>query len=95
MVQPRWRDFRRNSNFHFQTQDDDNHMIPYTQLDRQGSKTAIDWDCFIRGLKEIGYEGDLSFETFRGIGMLPRAVRKEGFSLISAIGRYMREEIQG
>ena len=73
---------------------EDNHMIPYTQLDRQGSKTSVDWDGFLRGLKEIGYEGDLSFETFRGIGMLPRAVRKEGFSLVSAIGRYMREEIQ-
>lgn len=72
---------------------DDNHMIPYTQLDRQGNKTAINWDNFIRGLKEIGYEGALSFETFRGLGMLPTECRKEGLQLISSIGRYFRKQI--
>lgn len=72
---------------------DDNHMIPYTQLDRQGNKTAINWENFIRGLKEIGYEGDLSFETFRGYGILPKECEKEGLQLICSIGRYFRKRI--
>lgn len=73
---------------------DDNHMIPYTQLDREGKHPAINWENFIKGLKEIGYKGVLSFETFRGVGMLPEKIRKEGFRLISSIGRYFSDRIE-
>ena len=68
----------------------DSHMIPYTQVDRTGRRLSINWEHFIRGLKEIGYEGALSFETFRAVGVLPRELRSDGLKFIAAIGRYFR-----
>ena len=68
----------------------DSHMIPYTQMDRTGRRLSINWEHFIRGLKEIGYEGALSFETFRAIDMLPEEIQEDGLRFIVAIGRYFR-----
>lgn len=73
---------------------DDFHMIPYTQLDRGCKKTSINWDEFLRALKEIGYKGDLNFETHKGIKMLPEEVRQDGIRLICSIGRYFRKKLE-
>ena len=67
----------------------DSHLIPCTQWYPGG----VDWDSFIRGLKEIGYRGPLAFETFRGINLLPEDVHEEGLKLVSAIGRSFRRRI--
>ena len=72
----------------------DAHMIPYSQRVMKGSGSAIDWEGFLRGLKEIGYEGPLSFETFRATDQMPDEVLTEVLRLISALGRYFRKEIQ-
>ena len=72
----------------------DAHMLPYSQRDVTGTRTVINWDAFLLGLKEIGYEGSLAFEIFRGIDALPAEVRKEGLCLASAIGRYFRDQIE-
>lgn len=71
----------------------DSHMIPFSQRDKTGYRSTIDWSKFIRGLKEIGYEGPLAFETFLGIAALPEACRPEGLKLVSSIGRHFRQEI--
>jgi len=71
----------------------DSHMIPYTQMDRRGKRLRIDWEKMIRGLKEIGYEGPLCFESAHGVEVLPEEARTEGFRLVSAIGRYFRKRI--
>lgn len=71
----------------------DNHMIPYTQLDIENKKPGINWDEFLRGLKEVGYQGDLCFETHKGFRMLPEEVRQDGVRLISSIGRYFRKRL--
>lgn len=68
----------------------DAHMIPYTQKSLKGNGAAVDWDGFLKALKEIGYKGPLSFETFRVTDQMPEKVRKEVLQLISAIGRYFR-----
>lgn len=72
----------------------DSHMIPFTQLDRRGKRLRIDWEKCIRGLKEIKYEGPISFETFRGVEILPQELRKDAFKFISAIGRYLRQRLE-
>lgn len=71
----------------------DSHMIPYTQMDKRGKRLRIDWEKFIRGLKEIGYEGPLNFECAHGVEVLPEELREEGFRFMSAIGRYFRKRI--
>ena len=72
----------------------DAHMIPFTQLDRRGKRLQIDWEMFIKGLKESGYEGPISFETFRGLGFVPPELQKDGLKFISAIGRYLIHRLQ-
>lgn len=67
----------------------DAHLIPYTQKVSGG----VNWDGFIEGLIDIGYQGTLSFETFNGIDRLPEEVRVEGLKLVSAIGRSFQKRI--
>ncbi len=74
--------------------DCDDHMLPYTQADAYGRVSAINWEEFIRALKEIKYEGCLSFEIFRGIDAFPPELRTEGLRLASSIGRYFRKRIE-
>ena len=64
----------------------DQHTIPYACLS-VGSTPTCDWDGFVDGLKDIGYTGVLSFETFRIYHVLPASVIPEALRLISAIGR--------
>ena len=73
----------------------DMHTLPYTQTtDMWGTSLATDWDGFLEGLREIGYEGNLSFETFRTTQLFPKAVEKELLTLVVAIGRYFRSRIE-
>lgn len=73
----------------------DKHMIPYTQgTGIWANELATDWEGFLAGLRDIGYEGNLSFETFKGIKHLPKEVEKEALSLLTAIGRYFRSRIE-
>ena len=72
----------------------DKHLIPYTQtVDLWGDKLGTDWEGFLAGLRDIGYEGALSFETFRASKHFPKEVWGEMLSLVSALGRYFRGRI--
>ncbi len=73
----------------------DLHMMPYTYTKNWGKDQICDWEGFINGLKESGYEGELSFETFRVLGAFPRDIWPEALKLISATGRYWVKRIQG
>lgn len=71
---------------------DDLHMIPYTSKKNSGG--TFDWECFIEGLREIEYEGNLSFECGNGqLVLLPPPCRADAMKLISSIGRYFRSRI--
>lgn len=69
----------------------DAHLTPYTQMDASMKSVTMDWERFLKGLKEIGYEGSLCFETFRVINFVPEKLRKDYLILISAVGKYFRE----
>lgn len=71
----------------------DSHMVPYTQRVMKGMGAAVDWDGFIKGLKEIGYEGPLSFETFRVLDQMPEDVHGEVLRLIAGIGTYFKKSL--
>ena len=72
---------------------EDTHMIPYTQLNNCETDTAIDWERFIKALREIEFRGSLSFEIKSGLELLPEECRKEGMQLVSSIGKYFRKRI--
>lgn len=73
----------------------DMHLMPYTQTTGTwNQRLATDWEGFIGGLRDIGYEGNLSFETYMTTHSFPKEVEKEMLSLITAIGRYFRGRIE-
>lgn len=65
----------------------DDHMFPYMGI--------TDWDRFCAGLKAIGYDRPLSFETFHAMEVADKAVWPEMLVLLSAIGRRFAAKIEG
>ncbi len=63
----------------------DLHMIPYSYL-KNSKNHMIDWNGFIAGLREIGYKGNLCFETFRVMQMFPKDTHPQLLDLLHAIG---------
>lgn len=60
----------------------DDHITPYLGI--------VNWKRFIKGLKEIGYKGNLNFETSSGVKAYPKELITDVLKLISATGRYFR-----
>lgn len=73
---------------HDNTQEDDSHLMPYSG--------TIFWSDFTAALREVGYSGDLSFETYRQYipERLPAALVPGFLRLNCEIGEYFRSEIQ-
>lgn len=62
----------------------DRHTIPFQAL--------IDWDGFIRGLKEIGYNGVMSLETRIG-AKTPQPMKEELERALAELARYFADTI--
>lgn len=74
---------------------DDLHMMPYTQVRYRGKcALSIDWEGMIAGLRDIGYDGTLAFETFRTLEILPRELWNSGLRSIADIGHYFKARIE-
>lgn len=68
----------------------DQHLAPLTG--------TLDWENFITSMKEIGYDGDLSFETFNQTNLamnLDIELVYPWMNLIYATGDYFRRRITG
>ncbi len=72
---------------------DDLHMIPYSYL-TNGKTHVCDWNRFIEGIKEIGFEGTLAFETFRIFSAYPKPAHTSALKLIADIGHYWVDLIE-
>lgn len=72
----------------------DLHAIPFTQQHPNSADPALLWEAFIRGLRESGYEGPLSFETVLGEAVMPHPIREDALKLIRAIGGYFRSRME-
>lgn len=71
----------------------DLHTLPYTFM-RSWSGLSTDWDGFLRGLKDIGYKGVLSFETGRCMSGFPRELHPAVLQLTADIGKYFSKRIE-
>lgn len=69
----------------------DLHQMPYTFGNK--SIEGQDWDMFYKGLKDIGFDGTLSFETFPCVNSFPREMAATVLNSICEIGKYMAEKI--
>ena len=72
----------------------DQHLAPYTQTAVINTKNAMDWEGFIGALREIGYQGSLSFETFHATNLIPAPLRPAMLSYIAAVGHYWAQRIE-
>jgi len=72
----------------------DLHMIPYSFSTNWGIDMYTDWNGFIAGLADIGYNGTLDFEVHQAFHVFPKAVHKEMLTLLNAVGRNFANEIE-
>ena len=63
----------------------DQHYTPYMG--------CLDWNRFIKGLRDVGYQGALSFETFNTLNAFDPELTPEVLRLIGATGRMFARRI--
>lgn len=72
----------------------DLHQIPFTFTKTRENKSSTDWEGFVRGLKRIGFDGTLSFETAPVLTAFPREMKADTLSFIAKIGTYFAGELE-
>ena len=72
----------------------DLHQIPYTFTKTRENKSSTDWEGFARGLREIHFDGVLSFETAPVLKAFPEEMKKEALTFIAQIGSYFAGQIK-
>lgn len=65
---------------------DDQHLAPYMGL--------MDWDATLQGLKDIGYSGNLSFETFNVLNAFDDELMLPCLKLICATGDMFKKRLE-
>ncbi len=70
----------------------DLHSMPFTFC-RSWFGLSTDWDGFLRGLREIGYQGVLNFEVFRCMQSFPSELHPALMKLFADMGHYFSERI--
>lgn len=71
---------------------EDLHQMPFTFGGKE--RKGADWEGIWKGLREIRFDGTLSFETFPCMNSFPFTTREEVLSTIYQIGVYMKERIE-
>lgn len=66
----------------------DLHQIPFTFTRTRENTSSTDWDGFIRGLRNIRYDGVLSFETAPVLSSFPNEMKADALGFIAKIGRH-------
>jgi sugar phosphate isomerase/epimerase len=71
---------------------DDLHQMPYTF--GRNAEDGLDWKRFAQALKEIQFDGTLSFETYPCMHSFPDSVRETILETIHAIGMDLKNQIE-
>lgn len=72
----------------------DLHQIPFTFTRSRENRPSTDWEGFVRGLREAGYRGTLSFETAPVLTSFPEELKEDVLGMIVRIGQYFAGEIR-
>ena len=72
----------------------DLHQIPFTFTKARENVTSTDWEGFIRGLRKIGFDQVLSFETAPVLTAFPQELKAQALTLIAQIGAYFAKKIE-
>ena len=65
----------------------DSHTLPYFGI--------ANWDSITAALKEIGYEGEFTYECGYFFSPLPRELYPVAFKMVEATGRHLISKIEG
>ena len=65
----------------------DQHLFPFMGV--------CDWDRFVKGLKDAGYTGAMSFETFNAMSVIDDELALEALKFLSATGKLFIKRIEG
>ncbi|BBF44118.1 hypothetical protein lbkm_2806 [Lachnospiraceae bacterium KM106-2] len=71
----------------------DLHQIPFTFAKARENKSSTDWDGFINGLRNIGYDKVLNFETAPVLSAFPEEMKQDTLNFIARIGMYFAEQL--
>lgn len=72
----------------------DLHQLPFTFTKELAGEVSTDWDGFLCGLREVGYGGVLSFETFGVLKCFPEELWDSVLRLIADIGKYWAGQLE-
>lgn len=72
----------------------DLHQIPFTFAKTRENKSSTDWQGFIRGLRNIGFQGALSFETAPVLTAFPDVMKQDVLAFLAGIGKFFAGEIE-
>ena len=64
----------------------DQHLAPYMGI--------LDWNRFVEGLKEIGYNRTLSFETFNAMNVFDKELAPDVLKLIAKTGKMFARRLE-
>ena len=70
----------------------DLHQIPFTFSKTRENRASTDWDGFLRGLRTVGFDRVLSFETAPVLTAFPNEMKQDVLAFIAEIGRYFAEK---
>lgn len=71
----------------------DLHQIPFSFTKNRENIASTDWGGFVKGLKNIGYKGVLSFETAPVLTSFPYEMKEDTLGFIAKIGKYFSDTI--
>lgn len=71
----------------------DLHQIPYTFTKTRENKTSTDWEGFLQGLREIGFEGVLNFEASPVVSAFPEEMKDEVLHFLVKIGENFAQKL--
>lgn len=71
----------------------DLHQMPFTFTRTRENTSVLDWDGVLQGLKEISFDGVLSFETAPILDCFPEELKDDVLHMIVRIGQYFSERM--
>lgn len=71
----------------------DLHQIPYTFSKTRENFCATDWNGFVAGLRNVEFNGVLSFETAPVLSAFPNELKEKVLRFIYDIGIYFQEQL--
>ncbi len=71
----------------------DLHQIPFTFTKTRENKSSTDWEGFIRGMHNIGFNRVLSFETAPVLSAFPEVMKQDALEFIARIGNYFSKAL--